>query len=240
MVDFTLGADPELFVRHLDGHYISAHDLIPGTKDNPYKVPGGAIQVDGCALEFNIDAASSLKEFEGNIDLVMEDLYTRIEGDVYSDHHIVIDPTATFNKEYFDSLPMEATLLGCQPDFNAYTGEENVPPETIEPFRTAGGHIHIGWGKYFDPNDSVHFDMCREAVKQLDAVLFPASKIWDSDDKRRRLYGNKGAFRAKSYGVEYRPLSCAWLRTDETVRFVYESTVRAMDLLFNKGVKLYD
>jgi hypothetical protein len=239
MVDFTIGCDPELFIKNLEGDFVSAHDWIPGTKEEPHKVPGGAIQVDGVALEFNTDPASSFFDFTKNIGLVLDNLYARVEG-FMSDHMIVFEPTAHFDPDYFENLPETAKLLGCMPDYNAYTGEENIPPETTEPFRTAGGHIHIGWGNWLDPNDSTHFDMCREAVKQLDAVLYPASMLWDNDDKRRRLYGSRGAFRAKTYGVEYRPLSCAWLASDESIKYVYEQSLRAMDLLFNKGVKLYD
>lgn len=239
-MDFLIGADPELFVRHIDGHFISAHDLIPGTKDNPHPVKGGAIQVDGVAAEFNINPASSLVEFMGNIDLVLDDLHCRIEGNALSDMMLSYEPTAVFDKKYFDSLPVHAKELGCMPDFNAYTGKENTPPHTTEPFRTAGGHVHVGWGKYLDPNDEGHLAACIAATKQLDAVLYPASMTWDADDKRRSLYGARGAFRPKPYGMEYRSLSNAWLRTDQTVKFVYEQTVRAMDQLFNKGIVLYD
>lgn len=239
-MDFLIGCDPELFIKHIDGHFLSAHDMIPGTKDHPYPVKGGAIQVDGVAAEFNIDPAESLTEFMGNIDAVLDELHFRIEGSALAECLIAYEPTAVFDKKYFDSLPDHVKELGCMPDFNAYTGKENIPPHTTEPFRTGGGHIHVGWGKYLDPNDEGHLAHCIAATKQLDAVLFPASLTWDGDTHRRKLYGNKGAFRPKPYGMEYRPLSNAWLRKDETIIFVYEQTVRAMDLLFNKGVVLYD
>ena len=241
MREFTIGCDPELFVRSLvDDEFVSAHDLIPGTKEKPYVVPGGAILVDGTALEFNTDPASSFVEFEENIDMVLTDLYDRVEGGVWSDNYITYEPTAIFNKKYFDALPDFVKELGCMPDFNAYTSEENTPPSTSEPFRTAGGHIHIGWGEFLDLNDPDHIMECRDAVRQLDAVLFPASMTWDKDEKRRSLYGQKGSFRPKTYGVEYRPLSCKWLSDRSYVKFVYEATVQSLDMLFNKGIKLYD
>lgn len=240
-LDFLIGADPELFVRHIDtGKFISGHDLIPGTKLQPHFVDGGAIQVDGTALEFNIIPAENKRDFRENIFKVMDNLYARLEDFAFADHYIAIEPVATFDKEYFDALPDEAKLLGCEPDFNAYTGKTNTPPNGEVLFRTAGGHIHIGWGNHFDPTDPDHFEQCRGFVKQLDALLYPASLIWDKDEQRRELYGAKGAFRPKVYGVEYRPLSNAWLRDENIIDFVYDTTVRAADLYFNKGINLYD
>lgn len=55
---YTIGADPEVFVGR-EGQFFSAHGLVPGNKRRPHKVDRGAVQVDGMALEFNIDPASS-------------------------------------------------------------------------------------------------------------------------------------------------------------------------------------
>lgn len=240
MYEFTLGCDPELFVRDLETNgFVSAHDLIPGTKKSPFAVPGGAIQVDGTAVEFNINPVTSFPEWMLNIGVVLDELYERIEGP-YSSKYIAYTPTAVFEPKYFDTLPVEAKALGCEPDFDAYTGEQNIPPETKLPIRTAGGHIHIGWTSDGDINDPEHIMRCVAGVKQLDALLYPASKCWDNDERRRELYGRKGAFRPKQYGFEYRPLSCMWLETTERQQFVYETTMKAMDWLFNKGIVAYD
>jgi hypothetical protein len=237
---FLIGADPELFVKDIyTREFVSAHDLIPGTKSDPFFVDGGAIQVDGVATEFNINPSATKEEFINNIFKVTGELFKRIEGDVNTQLHLVYQPTAIFNKNYFDSLPAEAKLLGCEPDYDAYTGEVNIPPETDKPFRTAGGHIHCGWGSNIDIYDPDHIADCCDLVKQLDTLLYPASLTWDSDDSRRQLYGKKGSFRPKHYGVEYRPLSCAWLESVERQEFVYDTTVFAMDLLFNKKTKVF-
>ena len=59
MTQILVGCDPEVFVAK-GGKFISAHGMIPGTKKAPHKVERGAVQVDGMALEFNIDPAASL------------------------------------------------------------------------------------------------------------------------------------------------------------------------------------
>ncbi len=234
-----LGADPELFVRsERTKKFVSAHDLIPGTKQEPYAVKCGAVQVDGVAAEFNINPAECEDEFVFNIATVMGRLGEMIRS-CDKNFQLVASPTAVFDQDYFDSIPVEAKVLGCTPDYNAYTGEPNSPPHTNEPFRTGCFHVHVGFTNDEDPKDRSHFEICRNLAKQYDAVLFPLSHTWDADQKRRSLYGNKGAFRPKSYGLEWRPLSNAVVRSEDTIRLVYRSIFKATELYF-EGVKLYE
>lgn len=231
MTAILIGTDPEVFVLKR-GQFVSGHDLIPGTKENPHYVDGGAIQVDGVALEFNTNPAETADDFVSNIKKVMSDLKDRISL-IDLELKIVIAPTATFRKEYFDSLPDEPKLLGCSPDYSAYTGKENIPPETTEPFRTGSGHIHIGWDYGLNHTSEEHMKLCCDFVKHLDSVLYLSSLLWDNDTKRRTLYGKIGAFRPKHYGVEYRPLSNAYLRNEKTQRFVFNTVKKLTDLFFN-------
>lgn len=220
-----IGADPEVFTKDSTGRNVSAHDLIQGTKENPFRVAAGAIQVDGTALEFNIDPAASKDEFVSNIALVMSQLeenYKQTRPDLV----IALEPTAFYDQEYFDSLPPEAKLLGCSPDYNAYTGRANKKPKSDLPKRTAGAHVHVGWGS-FDFTSDEHFDLCIRLVRQLDAVLFLSSMLWDTDQERRTMYGAIGSFRSKPFGVEYRPLSNRWLSKVSIQEFVYEASVKA-------------
>jgi len=239
MYTITIGADPEQFLIDQEGRYVSGHDLIPGSKEEPHFVIKGAIQRDGTALEFNINPALTAEEFVENISTVMEEL-TKEYKKVRPDLTIALTPVAYFDKEYFENLPEEAQMLGCMPDYNAYTGQENEIPYTEEPFRTAAGHIHVGWGHSFSKYDSSHFSMCCHMVQNLDASLYPASLLWDSDQKRRELYGKIGAFRPKSYGVEYRPLSNAFLKRREIQMFVFDMTKAVSDLVLNQGLDILD
>jgi hypothetical protein len=234
-MDILIGADPEIFVKDSDGNLVSAYGMIPGTKKEPHKVRGGAVQVDGMALEFNIEPAKDIDEFEDNIELVMEHLKDMLpEG-----HTFAIQPTADFGRELIDAQPEEARALGCEPDFNAYTVQENPRPNADAPFRTASGHIHIGWTQDEDPFDPDHFEACRMLTKQLDILLAVPSLLWDYDTKRRELYGALGAFRPKPYGVEYRVLSNAWLTNPLLIEFVYKQTMYATNRLL-EGRKDYE
>lgn len=238
MTQITIGADPELFVfSELTKKFVSAHDIFPGTKELPEPVEGGAIQVDGVAFEFNINPASSFSEFSGNIRKVLS-----ISRGILESHNdkyrLFSTSTATFDRGYFDALPDHTKALGCEPDFNAYTGQENPKPTTTEPFRTGSGHIHVGWGNGFDKEDPEHRLLCEKLVMQMDACLYFASLLWDHDRKRRTLYGKIGAYRPKSYGVEYRVLSNSWVEKTLLQDFVFGATKRAADLLINDDIFL--
>jgi hypothetical protein len=226
-----VGADPELFMQNPNnGQFMSADEntfgpRIPGTKWKPHPVPFGAVQIDGTALEFNITPAHNVEEFVHNITNVMEQLGAMVPG-----FNIVASPTANFDPQYFeDEVPEHAKELGCNPDYNGWTRAVNPAPDPAgKPFRTASGHIHIGWGENFDIEDKDHFLLCCKFARQLDYYLGMYSLMWDKDGTRRSLYGKAGAFRPKSYGLEYRVLSNRWLDNPELMRWVYNTVQVAM------------
>ncbi len=216
-----VGADPELFMKNPNTNaFVSAHDRVPGTKYEPFKVPNGAIQVDGTALEFNIDPAHSVEEFVANIKSVKQTLESYVPG-----FNVVAEPVALYDADYWVfEVTAEAKTLGCDPDFNGWTEEQNPPPNAGDkPFRTASGHVHIGWTKDEDVFDKDHYLLCCKMARQMDYYLGIYSLLWDQDDTRRNLYGKAGAFRPKPYGVEYRVLSNRWLDNDKLMAWVYNA-----------------
>jgi hypothetical protein len=225
-----IGADPEVFIKDSKANvFVSAHNIIPGTKKAPFKTKHGAIQRDGLAAEFNILPALNAKNFISSINSNLSYL-TDCIADKSPDYQLAITPTAIFNKRYFDDLPEEAKELGCDPDYDAYTGDANERPKTSEPFRTGAGHIHIGWlEKDTEPTMAKHFKLCRELTRQLDRSLFIPSLLYDTDSGRRRLYGMPGAFRPKAYGVEYRVLSNKWLQSEELMSWIFTTTLRSVN-----------
>lgn len=228
-LDILVGADPECFVRKVGKKaFHSAHGLIPGDKKNPYKVHQGAVQVDGMALEFNIDPAKNEREFIENITGVMGIMKGMVPG-----YELVPVPVANFTEAHMKKQPKEAKELGCEPDFNAWLdGAANPRPNGDVNFRTGAGHVHIGWTKDVDVNDPGHREACIMAAKQLDYYLGLGSLLYDPDTKRRTLYGAAGAFRPKPYGVEYRVLSNAWLQSEALMAWVYRMTKKGINDLF--------
>lgn len=230
--NFLFGADPEGFVVNAAGVAV-APTFIPGTKYEPHKVDGGAIQRDGMAAEFNVDAAPTFAEWNSNFDKVMKAL----DGFLPEGHKMSWVPAVEFTPEVFDNAPDDYKELGCSPDWNAWEENVNSPPHCEDkPYlRTASGHIHIGWGKDYSLDDALHQRNCFDFVKQLDWYLGGWSLKHDSDPLRRALYGKAGACRLKTYGVEYRVLSNFWITSEGKRRAVWnrmQLAIKAMEERF--------
>lgn len=232
-MNILVGCDPEVFVKK-NGVFHSAFGLIKGDKKNPQPVNRGAVQVDGMALEFNIDPASSSDEFILNVEEVYATLRAMVPG-----YEVVATPVANFTPEYMKAQPAEALELGCDPDFNGWTYQANPRPSGDRPFRTAAGHVHIGWTEGENPFDNDHFQKCAHVAKQMDFFLGLPSLWYDKDEKRRELYGKAGAFRVKSYGAEYRTLSNEWLNSKDRMRWVFDAVQIGMERLID-GDCLYE
>lgn len=228
-IKMLVGADPEIFVRKIGRKtFTSAHGMVQGDKKAPLKVERGAVQVDGMALEFNIDPAADEKEFILNLNTVQRIM----SGMIDNKYELVKVPVADFTKHHMSIQPPEAVELGCDPDFNAWqNGAANPRPNGNRNFRTGAGHVHIGWSKDVDIEHPDHRTACIMLTKQLDYYLGLGSLVYDEDKRRRTLYGAAGAFRPKSYGCEYRVLSNAWLKSEELMGWVYRMTKLGFDNL---------
>lgn len=206
---FTYGADPEIFLKK-KGKAVSAFGLIPGTKSLPFPTEHGAYQVDGTAVEFNINPTPmyDFEKFNFHITTTMKTLKAALPGFNFN-----ISPVQEYTQEYLDSLPDAAKELGCDPDFSAYTLLPNPAPDYTRLFRTGAGHVHVGWGSDIPTDNEDHIEICANFVKALDATVGMFMTVIDTDPRRRELYGKAGAFRPKPYGVEYRTPSNLWLTT---------------------------
>ena len=226
-----IGTDTELFLRK-DGKFISAHGLIPGSKANPYPVKKGMVQVDGMALEFGIDPAATWPKFRNNINTVL----SRLQDMIPDNTEMALTASAHFDDKIMKEQPQEAIELGCDPDYNAWTGEENPAPLPHPTMRTAGGHIHIGFveGKLKEAGDQAHFEDCRAVAKELDYYNGLYAVCQDEDVLRISMYGKAGAFRPKPYGVEYRVLSNFWLLRSDYMKRIFDGCLWAMNGLKNK------
>lgn len=231
--NILIGCDPEIFVKK-NGSFISAHGLIQGDKKNPQKVKDGAVQVDGMALEFNIDPAATEQQFVGNVQSVLATLRGMVP-----EYELAPVPVADFPLEYIAAQPAEARELGCDPDFCAYRHGANPRPNNALPMRTASGHVHIGWTDGQDVTSEEAAGAARAVATQMDIVLGLPSLFYDDDVRRRSMYGKAGCFRIKGYGMEYRTLSNAWLLSEGRMAWVFRNAKKGMEMLFN-GRMLHD
>ena len=213
----SLGSDPEFFLRNrATKHNVSAHDKVPGTKANPYRLPnGGSVQADGTAIEFNTEPAYTKKQFSDNILSCLNDIRKMVDNK----YEFMFKPVVHYGAATYDRIPDNAKELGCNPDYDAYTLRANDPPKPPAEhptMRTGAGHLHIGWTDGIkDVHERNHMEDCAYFVKLLDQSIYQdAAAYWAYSNEemlRRRVYGKKGAFRPKPFGVEYRSLSNSWL-----------------------------
>lgn len=220
---FTIGADPELFLKNHDNKLISVIGKIGGTKEEPLPIGEGcAIQEDNVAAEFCIPPCATAKHFIESINYALSDIEKRAEG-----LGLTLATLTASHSFDVDQLkhPM-ARRFGCDPDYNAYTGKSNPRPRAQDKcLRSAGGHVHVGTDK-----DAMSL------VKTMDLFLGVPSVILDKDEERRKLYGKAGCFRFKPYGVEYRTLSNFWIWDERTIEWVYHQVAESISFCdeFNK------
>lgn len=227
---FLIGCDPEIFLLNPNsGQFVSAEGLIPGDKLNPFKVKKGTIQVDGFAAEIGTDPASDPNEFADNVETVLDELRSRIPG-----YKLVFQDSVIFDEKVFLGQSDKGRELGCEPDYSAHTRMPNNPPvPNPKEFRTASGHIHIGFCEDEDITSPGHFADCCTVSKQMDWVLGCPSVLMNPGSKRRALYGKAGAFRPKSYGVEYRTPDNSWLVSRERMIYMFNNAIKGMNDLMN-------
>lgn len=226
-----LGTDPEVFLKSKStGKFVSAHGKFPGTKHEPSPLGNfGMLQVDGHALEFNTNPAANEDEFYYFVNETFN-LVKKAVNDVDPDLEIALEPVAEFDASYFTNLPEESKILGCDPDFSGLDGHQlDSPAIGNSPIRTSSGHIHIGFTLGDNPFDEEMFKNRLAIANRVTPHLLVAAKAWENSSSvaRRQYYGREMAFRPKHYGVELRALDCLWLKSEETIRKVYRTTIEA-------------
>lgn len=216
----TLGCDPELFLIDIEGKLRASCGLIGGTKEQPDPLPigeGYAVQEDNVAIEFNIPPAASAKAFVESVGKTLDFLAFHV--DTLYGFRLSNLSAASFPEE--ELIAPGALTFGCDPDYNAWTGKRNPRPKAEDKnLRSCGGHIHIGGYPNFVRPESV--------IQCMDIFAGVPSVLMDNGEERKKLYGKRGAFRAKSYGCEYRVMSNFWVFTPELRAWAWEQTERAV------------
>lgn len=222
---FTVGSDPEVFLIDLQtSEPVSSIGKIGGTKESPLNVGDGImLQEDNVALEFNIPPAETEDEF---VKYILKGLEKAQQAARHALPTFDVLIAASVKFKPVELMAPEASIFGCDPDFNAWEfGAVNPRPAIPKSgLRSAGGHIAVG---YEAPDQATN----TELVKAMDTYVGLVSVLRDEDKQRRKLYGKAGAFRHKPFGVEYRTLSNYWLATEELTREVYRQTKKAFEFV---------
>ncbi len=236
-----LGADPEVFVairarqheglissRAKTGDPVPVCGLIGAGKHNPKPIQGlstgFAVQEDNVALEYNIPPAATRSQFQDYIKLGLYQSLkeVKIPGIEKTGKQVSFSNLSAFVFDADALVHPSAQVFGCDPDFNAWTKEQNKKPALkgrYKNLRSCGGHIHVETDK--DPY---------LVGRAMDLFLGVPFTLWEgpAGELRRKLYGKAGAIRVKKYGVEYRSLSNRWIFNDTLVGWVWDQTEKAL------------
>lgn len=213
------GADPEIFFETKDGQ-----DVVPAWTIFPKRgrnTPEESLYPDGFQAEWNVSPASCLDQVASSIERSMSTARQAASrlGIAVSDKTVM-----AVSQEAMEEAPEEWAMFGCTPSMNAYGEEFTIPDGRTVPFRSAGGHIHYGM-EALRGNSKEAEEARIKTVKALDKVLGVAC-VWFFREydhpARRQFYGRAGEYRAPRHGLEYRPLSNAWLINRVVMHLVLE------------------
>lgn len=225
--NITLGSDPEVFIER-DGKIVSGIGMIPGTKHEPYPITdlGHMIQTDNIAFEFNIPPSTNPESFVSDIQYIMEYL----EG-VANSNGCTLSKKSSESVDPSELTHRQAKTFGCDPDFDVYVKDINPSPKSKDKnLRCVGGHVAIGY-----PNPTV--ETTEKIVKAFDMFVVLPALLIDKDERRRELYGKAGAFRFKDpWGVECRALSNFWIQSTESIQWVFNQTIFAVNKVLDNEI----
>jgi len=220
-MSFTFGSDPEFMLTHHD-ELKSAIGILP-KKENATVKNGNGYYFDNVLAEIAVKPAKSKDEALANV----RDALTGLAR-LVSPGKFVIRASANYPKKELNCP--DAKIAGCNPEWNVYTLQMVFPPdEDVDlqdgfyqfkgPFRSAGGHIHLGSERLLDPTEMF------SVVRMMDLFVGIPSIFLDTDEtskERRRIYGHAGSHRSPEYGVEYRALGNFWFSSPELVALMYD------------------
>ena len=221
VTNFTVGADPEMFIiDNRTKEVVSSIGLIPGEKGDPWKdeswPEGFGIEIDNILAEFNIPPVKTKEDFINNLNFMKSEIDKFVKK---QDDNLGILCTASKMVSEDQLQHPIAKLFGCSVDYNAYKEGPNPKPKGESTnLRSAGFHIHLG---YANKNTETSL----EIIKNMDVFLGLPSVIFDRDRKRRSLYGKAGCFRLTPYGLEYRVLSSKMYSTDALMSLVWDGII---------------
>ena len=131
---YTIGSDPEFFVRNNKGENYPAYNIITGKKEAPNHLGDGySILHDNVLIEGNIPPAENLEQFVTYMRILkvkMNKILRVFNCEIFE------SDVETFSDKYLKDD--KAKEFGCMPFTNAWTFEETGAPEITENFRTAG------------------------------------------------------------------------------------------------------
>jgi hypothetical protein len=235
-----VGTDPEMMLCDPKTGYLkSAIGVIHGNKEKKLDLGnGGKAFPDNVNVEVNINPADS----DAALVATIKDCLYRLSKAVYP-YQLELRASGEYPKS--ECQHPDALVFGCEPEFDAYEMAMVQAPSCETTFRSAGGHIHLGFADQVYPLTAPEDQDEGQArpwgrvwvVRMMDLFVGIPSLWMDQDPTsaaRRKLYGNAGTHRPKDYGVEYRATGNFWLRSPALVQLIYRLSKFTVDFVAEK------
>lgn len=246
---YPMGSDPEIFVLNKEGEVIPSYEFLKSKTENDKTIQvdksfmlGGtgattqqSIFWDGFQGEFNVQANECLGWVADSVFLGLKSMHQKAKA-YNPDAKLTIQSTLDIDPMVLQEAKPEHVEFGCMPSFNIY-GMSGLKKDGREvPFRSAGGHIHFGFG-------GQKKETIERYVKTLDKILAVACvSLFAKYDKaaRREMYGLAGEYRLPAHGLEYRTLSNAWLCHPLIFNLTFELARQCTQLVNNDLENLWE
>lgn len=209
----TFGSDPEFFFSK-NGEVVIAGEVLP---EKGLKAGIGKFIIDGVQAEFNPPPETCRARMFSNFRALFSYLRETIRQDVELDFSQI----KKLPKKQLDKIEEKHKKFGCDPSKNYYGKSDITVDPMVYPFRSAGGHIHLGRHNTYTNKVLENPD---RLVPILDLIVGNTCVLIDRDKgniERRKVYGRAGEYRLPPHGLEYRTLSNFWLRSYPLMSMVF-------------------
>lgn len=217
------GADPEVFLVR-NGQVIGSERVIPEAGVEAGLYGYGKIVRDGIQVELNPYAGTlyHLKIEIASCLLKLQEILKHKAPDV----EVSFDLVQQVSPEEFEGLSQKSRELGCEPSENYYGIRPIKADKFTYPYRSAGGHIHMGIPYWMQPgSDTFKYEDVRHRLAPFsDIIIGNTCVLFDRDKQaafRRENYGRAGEYRRNDHGYEYRTPSNFWLRSPILMDLVF-------------------
>jgi hypothetical protein len=219
-----IGSDPEVFLKK-GNLLISAIDLLPGSKDRPFRISEDEfVHVDNVLAEFNVKPSKTADEMWQSIVFCIHSI-EQLTG-----ASALISSSEEMPEKELSSP--EAWQFGCSADYSAYGKSYSKNMRTR--LRTAGGHIAVSFANHEQVSRVVDYDRLVRCFDEKVTKPFIQMGV-ENDERRRSMYGQPGMYRIKDFGFEYRTLSNQWIKDYSTVEKMFELVKDAVEYYNNGG-----
>jgi len=227
-VKIYLGSDPEFFFN--DGEKTIGSEKIIPKEGLLAGYSSSKIVIDGVQAELNPGAQTCRESMASEFKQCFKAIQTTLKE--HKGIKADFSQTIEITKTELDSLDPGSRVFGCMPSKNIHNPRAKIAVRdaTKYPYRSAGGHIHIGVLPEQNYGAKALVRKINKAIKDpkrlvpiLDIIVGNTCVMIDRDPgniERRKVYGKAGEFRTPKHGLEYRTLSNFWLQNYKLMSLV--------------------